>query len=285
MKDFTRFALVFTLIALGSSCFAQCSARCQSAFRFVISHEDRNLSGVVTAEPNGGYARFGINSKANHVAVRDGFYKMNRKRALAYAQGLFYSNYWEPIHGDDLSDRKLAFRMADLSFNLGCLRATILLQRAIDQQGVYVVPKGFFGYDTLWYANSMPPVRTTRLLKRQAHEFYVRLAEKYPVMNQWKGIWLERLAEEEEQGVPMPEWLADLVTMNHPEPIMAVDIYQWRVKFEKPLYLSGVVYVPCGRKHHDCRWGINPNSYRPYRWKGHGTPTVEVTQEGGEITR
>jgi lysozyme family protein len=285
MKNLTRIALLFTLIALGGSCFAQCANRCQAAFRFVISHEDHNLSGVVTAEPLGGFARFGINSRANHKAVRDGFYKMKKARALAYAQELFYTNYWSPIHGDDVSDRKLAFRMADLSFNLGTVRATKLLQRALSQQGAYLpVGRGYFGYDTLFYANTLPPAKTVKLLKRQAHSFYVALADKYPAMRTWKGVWFDRLAEEEETGVPMPDWLADYASEAHAEPVLGVDIIQWRIQFERPIYVSRGIGVPCGHHSRSCYWASDPRAYRPSRSHGRrGEPVIEIFQQEGEI--
>lgn len=281
MKNWIKLLIFSVAVMFGNNAFAQCSARCQAAFRFVISHEDRNLSGVVTAEPLGGFARYGINSRANHAAVRDGFYQMNKKHALVYAQNLFYTNYWSPIRGDDISDRKLALRMADLSFNLGTVRATKLLQRAMAQQGAYLpIGRGYFGESTLFYANSLPSERTIKQLKRQAHTFYVGLAEKYPAMRKWQGVWLDRLAEVEDGGVPMPEWLADIASATHPDPVLAVDIIQWRIQFEYNIYTANGITVRCGR-HRKCYFGEHA-VYRPQKFQRY-EGVVEVIQQEGEV--
>jgi lysozyme family protein len=145
---------------------------------------------------------------------------MNRKKALAYAQTLFYNGYWKAIHGDEIQDRKLAFRMADLAYNLGPLRATILLQRALNQQGAYVIAKGYFGADTLFYVNVYSYEKTTVLLKSQARGFYSRLAVQYPDMRTWKGVWLSRLSEAEETGVPMPDIIVNILSYPHELPTL-----------------------------------------------------------------
>src|SRR6266478_5322584 len=123
----------FLLIGTAVAQTTKCSETCETAFRFVVSHEDRNLSGVVSREPFGGIARFGVNSHAHPEAARAGFYyHMSRARALRYAENLFYKQYWLAVHGDEL-DSRLAVKLSDLAYNLGPVRATILLQRALNQ--------------------------------------------------------------------------------------------------------------------------------------------------------
>lgn len=194
MKKF----LLCILMSVASSIpsLAQCSAECKEAFEFVVRHEDRNLSGIVTKEPFGGYARFGINSKANPQALHAGFYTMPRAKALRYAERLFYRGYWLPIHGDLIVNTRLAIKMADLAFNLGPLRATILLQRALNMQGANLLAKGFFGEDTLDAVNGLSPPATVNLVKYQAAGFYTRLANRHLAqMRTWKKVWLERNEE------------------------------------------------------------------------------------------
>lgn len=197
MKNFTLFALLLTLVALGGSCFAQCNVRCETAFRFVVSHEDYHLSGVVSREPFGGYARFGVNSHAHPEAVRAGFYRMSRQRALRYAERLFYVGYWKPMHADQISSDRLAFKLVDLAYNLGPVRATILLQRALNLLGSDLYAKGYFGGGTMDALQNGPPQTVTMLVKYQAAGFYTRLSQKNPVAaKKWKQIWLDRLGEE-----------------------------------------------------------------------------------------
>jgi hypothetical protein len=81
--------------------------------------------------------------------------------------------------------------------------------------------KGYFGEDTLFWANQKAVTKTTLLLKNQARAFYSRLADKYPAMRTWKGVWLDRLAEPEKTSVFMPDWLEWLVTAQPSLPVLA----------------------------------------------------------------
>jgi lysozyme family protein len=174
---------------------AQCNRACETAFDYVVSHEDRNLSGVVSKEPYGGVARFGVNSRAHPEAIRAGFYRMPRDRAFRYAENLFYRQYWTAIHGDNLQPR-LAMKLADLAYNLGPIRATILLQRALNQMGASLPDRGVFGDETVLAAVTFGSDPAVELLKLQAAGFYMRLAARHPsVFRAWRGIWLERTAE------------------------------------------------------------------------------------------
>lgn len=191
-----KILLVLSLAFVAVPSFAQCSQTCKAAFETVVRHEDRNLSGVVANEPMGGVARFGINSRAHPKAVSDGFYSMPRIHALRYARSVFYHGYWKPLHLDEFNDERLATKMADLSYNVGPLRAAILLQRALNMQGANLVAKGYFGADTLEAVNASAPPATLVLVKYQAAGFYTRLANRHiTVMKQWKKNWLARNME------------------------------------------------------------------------------------------
>lgn len=197
MKNLVKMIVLFAIITLGGSCFAQCDVRCKAAFNFVVSHEDRSLSGVVSREPFGGVARFGVNSHAHPEAVRAGFYRMSRTRALLYAQNLFYRGYWKPMFCDYIQDYRLAAKIVDLAYNLGPIRATILLQRALNTLGANLLDKGYFGIGTLEAVQNTSPEAIAVLVKVQAVGFYTRLARKNPTTcAKWKKVWLDRLAEE-----------------------------------------------------------------------------------------
>jgi lysozyme family protein len=198
MKSLVKMIVLAAIISLSGSCFAQCNVRCQAAFKFVVSHEDRNLTGVVSPEPFGGVARFGVNSHAHPEAIRAGFYRMSKLRALRYAQNLFYKQYWSKMDCDQIQDYHLAYRVADLAYNLGPIRATILLQRALNELGSNLVTKGYLGQDTIDALSNQPSSAVNVLLKVQAVGFYSRLARKHTVMRAWKAVWMARLAETEE---------------------------------------------------------------------------------------
>jgi lysozyme family protein len=176
--------------------FSQCSQTCKNAFEIVIKHEDYSMSGIVSHEPFGGVARFGVNSRAHPEAVRAGFYEMSKAKALRYAERVFYRGYWKPMHLDEINNERLANKLADLSYNLGPVRATILLQRALNMQGADLTAKGYFGEDTLEAINNLSPTATVVLVKYQAAGFYTRLARRHiEVMRGWRTVWLARNME------------------------------------------------------------------------------------------
>jgi len=192
-----KFLLALSVVvALLGTGYTQCSQKCKSAFEVVVRHEDHNMSGVVTKEPFGGVARFGVNSRAHPEAVHAGYYRMPRLRALRYAQSLFWRSYWLPIHGDEIRDDRLATKLADLAYNLGPVRATILLQRALNQLGSGLVARGYLGGDTLSALSNLPSPALLVLVKYQAAGFYTRLAHRHPAqMQAWKATWLNRLSD------------------------------------------------------------------------------------------
>ncbi len=102
------------------------------AFEWMIRHEDYNLLGLVTSEPNGGKARFGINSLFHPEALRDGFYEMERDHALEYAQTLYIKDYWNGRGFATISDQRLATKLFDMAVNMGNGGEMRVLQKTLD---------------------------------------------------------------------------------------------------------------------------------------------------------
>jgi lysozyme family protein len=99
------------------------------AWSFTSRNEDAGLTGIVTLDNNGGKVRFGINSIAFPDAVLDGFYSMPQAPALAYAENIFVTNFWNPIQGYNQASQLIASKVADLAFNAGVGEGVTLLQR------------------------------------------------------------------------------------------------------------------------------------------------------------
>ena len=183
------FRIVLLVLSFACPSFAACNSICQQAFDFVVSHEDRHLTGVISREPLGGVARFGVNSRAHPEAVRDRFYRMSRVRALAYAQRLFYSGYWVPMRCDDIRDTRLAMKVADMAYSVGTGRATKLLKHSVAEFGVDP------DIDVMYSVNMFPADGVEMILKYQIVDFYTRMARKHVACRRWKKVWLARAME------------------------------------------------------------------------------------------
>lgn len=88
------------------------------AFDYMIQHEDYNLTGVVTDEPNGGKARFGINSVFHPEAVHDSFYEMEKDPALEYCRGIYLKDYWNGRGFAIIANQQIASKLFDMAVNM-----------------------------------------------------------------------------------------------------------------------------------------------------------------------
>jgi lysozyme family protein len=170
-------------------------AQVEEAFSYVIAHEDSTLSGVVTDEPGGGTARFGVNSIANPRAVTDGFFEMPKDKALGYAQELFVVAYWGPIGAEAIFDQSIANKYAGLAYNLGVQESTRIVQRAVNSQDVEIVVAvdGKMGPRTLACINQADPEVLLRGIKREGVKFYEDLAQHNVKFESSLRGWLARV--------------------------------------------------------------------------------------------
>jgi lysozyme family protein len=161
----------------------------------VMAHEDSTLSGAVTHEPDGGTARFGVNSIANPKAVADGFFEMAKDKALQYAQELFVAAYWGPISGQAIFSQCVANKYADLAYNLGVRESTRIVQRAVSSQGVEIVVSvdGKMGPRTLACINQADPEVLLRAIKQEAVKVYEDLAQRNVKFQSSLRGWLARV--------------------------------------------------------------------------------------------
>lgn len=107
-------------------------ANFDKAFDYMIQNEDFGLRGKVTPEPNGGKARFGINSMFHPEALHDGFYEMDKDAALAYAKNVFQRDYWAGRGFDQIGDQQLATKLFDMAVNMGNGGEIGVLQEALN---------------------------------------------------------------------------------------------------------------------------------------------------------
>jgi lysozyme family protein len=157
------------------------------AFSFMMDDEDWKRSGVVTDEPNGGKARFGINSLA-HPEVPPAFYQADPESALEYAKSFYFTDYWTQISGTLILDQDVANKYLDLAVNLGVTQITKIVQRAAG-----VTDDGVLGPQTLRAINTSVADVLLSDIRAGAAKFYQELCDSDPekYQNDIKG-WLAR---------------------------------------------------------------------------------------------
>lgn len=143
----------------------------QIAFTRTMKFEDYNLSGVVTPEPNGGIARFGINSIA-HPEVYPEMQTCSRERALEIAEQVMRTAYWR---FDGVEDQDVANKLFDMAVNMGLGQAVRLLQRIVQETA-----DGTIGPLTLTATNDYNASMLVDALRTASIDFYQSLANKNP---------------------------------------------------------------------------------------------------------
>lgn len=129
------------------------------AYTWAIPHEDYDLSGAITPEPNGGWARYGINSIANPdidlktLTPAGGKQRMKQK-------------YWDHFRLGEIKSQKVASKAFDMIINCEYNGAKIL-QRAVGAN-----PDGGIGDETLALVNKIPAATLIPLLCAKQAEHY-----------------------------------------------------------------------------------------------------------------
>jgi|ERR1700674_371618 len=159
----------------------------EPAFSFMMDHEDAQRKGEVTQEPNGGVARWGINS-VEHPDVDV------RALTLDEAAVIYKADYWGPIRGYSISEQTIANKYFDLAVNTGIREATLIVQRGVDslQGGLFLVD-GQVGPLTIAAINKADPVKLLEAIKGYARQFYTDLTNREPKLAEYLSAWLTRV--------------------------------------------------------------------------------------------
>jgi len=98
-------------------------AEFEVAYPWAIPHEDYDLSGKITPEPNGGWARFGINSKAHpEIKLED--------LTPASAKQIMKRSYWDHFRLGEIRSQAIASKIFDMIINCE-YNAVKIVQRAV----------------------------------------------------------------------------------------------------------------------------------------------------------
>lgn len=164
-------------------------------FYFTMRNEDSSFSGVVTPEPKGAKARFGINSLAHPEAITDGFYTMSKAEAWAYAMRIYITQYWNVVEGDEIVPQLLANKIADLAFDMNPPEVVKITQRAANSLLGHVVLKvdGVMGPKTLEQVNGLDRTLLYDAIKSYARQRYQDIARANPEDQKYLNGWLRRV--------------------------------------------------------------------------------------------
>lgn len=102
------------------------------AFDYMIRNEDFELSGDVKEEPNGGSARFGINSVFHPQALEERYYSMTRESAFMYATQVFQKEYWIERGFEEVDNQRVATKLFDMAVAMGNKAEIVLLQDTLE---------------------------------------------------------------------------------------------------------------------------------------------------------
>ncbi len=111
-----------------------------SCIEWVLRLEDRTLAGkIVNLNDGAGLTRFGITQKNCPQAPAGFWADMSNADALEEAKQIYYTKYWTPLRGTQLTSDELAATLLSFAVNDGTSSAVKLLQECLGlpQDGVF----------------------------------------------------------------------------------------------------------------------------------------------------
>jgi lysozyme family protein len=178
----------------------------KEAFANTLKFEDAHLSGKITVDV-GGRTRFGIAEKFHQDLPKE-FFTGSAEDALAEAEQIEQSGYWDRMRLSELADQEVANKLFDMAVNMGVHQAAVLAQRAANGllHGAFPVAQslplggtvnrltedGVIGAKTLAALNSLDPVRTLQALRDLSADFYRHVASINPAQAGNLEGWLRR---------------------------------------------------------------------------------------------
>ena len=158
----------------------------ETAFRFMMSHEDPGLTGTVTHD-DGGITRWGISQRAYpHLDIAT--------LSLAEAEAIYRSDYWEPIKGGAINSQPVASKLLDMAVNMGVAQASRIIQGICIRNGAAIAEDGIVGPATVEAINDDDDSLVISL--RTACEcFYGSLVQHDPTKRPYLQGWLARASD------------------------------------------------------------------------------------------
>lgn len=151
----------------------------------VISNE-----GGYVNNPNdpGGETKFGISKKQYPDLDIE---KLEEEDAFK----IYRDDYWDRYNISMIGDSYLAYKVLDMSVNLGPTTAVRLLQEALNILGSDLDVDGFIGPKTLKEVNSIEPLLTLNVLRLLQQKRYLYLIVYNPKLKEFLKGWMKRSNE------------------------------------------------------------------------------------------
>lgn len=157
-----------------------------SAFLFVMRHEDPRLTGMITVD-RGGRTRFGVSEKAHPEAWKSGPPSFDTALELARIQ------FWDRHRLAGVNSQEIANYILDMIYNEG--PAAIKLVQVAVNDFEFAVVDGQLGAQTLAAINRQKPAAFLQSLSNHRKLFYTHLAQEKRRNARWLPIWLQRAAD------------------------------------------------------------------------------------------
>ena len=156
----------------------------ETAFRYLMTHEDDGLTGTVTHD-DGGATRWGISQKAYpNLDISN--------LSLADAEAIYRRDYWEPIMGGALTSQRVASKLLDMAVNMGVGRAVRMAQAECVRKGQPVLIDSCMGPKTVAAINAVNGNTFAIALAMACEMFYAQLVNGNPKFQQYRDGWMAR---------------------------------------------------------------------------------------------
>jgi lysozyme family protein len=155
----------------------------EKAFNAVLENEGGYVN---DPDDKGGETKYGISKNT--------FPKLNIKGlTIQKAKDIYYNQYWLANRCNRIEDYDLAFKLFDLSVNLGAPRAAKLLQKALACMSKYVEIDGLIGPETLGAIKRSNPKQLLVFLQAMAANHYLSFVEAEPSQKKFLKGWMDRV--------------------------------------------------------------------------------------------
>lgn len=148
-------------------------------------------------QDTGGKTIYGITSRDypdDYKKIFDAYKNKEYNKAKLLAKEFYKKKYWNELY-EQIIDGSLAYKLFDLSVNVGKITAIKMLQKTINELGYKIDVDGVFGNKTLAAVNYF----SNNKLSDELYKAYIERAKKYYKRLKTFAVfgrgWLNRLAK------------------------------------------------------------------------------------------
>jgi len=157
----------------------------QAAIDYVLTWEDRDLTGKITVDESGYRTRYGIDERFHPELRNSLFYtSMGQMTSLRVARGIYEQQYCETLCIAEIPSQDVANKLLSLGVNIGVVSAAKILQDCLKVEG-----DGHIGPCTLLVLDSANPQTVLEDFKKMAEQWYEQDVIKNPKLKKYLKGW------------------------------------------------------------------------------------------------